>query len=67
MSSASVCHKTLGPPVNLWTSATIGQQFVLAVHSVKFVSVMSPVSLHSELKCRVPMHVHQSPILISVP
>jgi hypothetical protein len=67
MSSATVCPNPLGPPVNLWTSATIDQQFVLSVHSVKFVSVVSPVSLHSEPKCHIPMNVQWSPILISVP
>ena len=67
MSSASVSHNALGPPVNLWTPATIGQHFLLRVHSVKFASVMSPVSLHSEPKCRVLMNVHQSPVPISVP
>jgi len=67
MSSVTVCPNPLGPPVNLWTSATIGQQFVLPVHSVKFVSVVSPVSLHSQPKCHIPINVHRSPILISVP
>jgi len=33
----------LGPPVNLWTTGTVGQQFVLSVHCVKLVGVVSPL------------------------
>ena len=35
----SVCHNPLRPPVNLWTIGTVGQQVVLSIHCVKFVSV----------------------------
>ena len=31
-------HDSLAPPVNLWTTGTVGQLFVLSVHYVKFVS-----------------------------
>ena len=40
----SVCHNSLGHPVNLWATGTVGQ-FVLSHHCMKFVSVVSPVSL----------------------
>jgi hypothetical protein len=41
------CHNSLGPLVNLWTTGTVGQQFVLSVSPLffKFLSVMSSVSL----------------------
>ena len=42
MWGASLCHYPLGPPVNLWTTSTVGQQFVLSVHCVKLVWVVSP-------------------------
>ena len=50
MWGGSLCHNTLGPPVYLWTTGTLDQQFVLSVHSVQFVSVASPVSSSSD-KC----------------
>ena len=40
----SVCCIILGLPVNLWTKGTVGRQFVLSVHCVKFVPVKSSVS-----------------------
>jgi hypothetical protein len=49
MWGGSVYCITLGPPVNLWTKGTVGQQFVLLVHCVKSVSVMSSVSLSVSL------------------
>ena len=39
-----VCCNPLGPPINLRTTGTVGRQFVLSVHCVKFVPVLSPVS-----------------------
>ena len=45
MWGASHCHNPLGPPVNLWTTGTVGQQYVLSVLCVKSVSVVAPVSL----------------------
>jgi len=45
MWGGSVCHNPLGPPVNLWTTGTVGQQLVLSIHCVQFVPVMSSVSL----------------------
>jgi len=45
MSSASVCHNPLEPPVNVWTTGTEGQEFAWSAHHVKFVSVVSPVSV----------------------
>jgi len=45
MWGASVCCNPLGPPVNLWTTGTVGQQYVLSVLCVKSVSVVAPVSL----------------------
>jgi hypothetical protein len=50
MWGGSLCCNTLGPPVNLWTTGAVDQQFVLSVHSVKFVSVVSPVPSSSD-KC----------------
>ena len=41
----SVCCNPLGPPVNLCTTGIIGQQFVLSVRCMKFVSVTSSVPL----------------------
>jgi len=41
---ASVCHNPPLSPVYLWTAGTVGQ-FVLSVHCVKFVLVLSPVAL----------------------
>ena len=38
MWGACVSRNPLGPPVNLWTTGTVGQLFVLSVHYVKFVS-----------------------------
>ena len=35
----------LGPNVNLWTTCTVGRQFVLRVHCAKFLSVTSSVLL----------------------
>ena len=40
MWGTSVCCNPLGPPVNLWTAGTVGQ-FVLSVHCMKFVLVVS--------------------------
>ena len=31
MGSGCVCHNQLGFPVNLWTTGTVGWQFVLSV------------------------------------
>ena len=67
--SASVCHNPLEPPVNFWTTGTVGQ-FVLSFHCVKFLSVVSPVSMSVSLSLWAEMlHlliiVHQSLILIS--
>ena len=45
MGGGSVYCNPLGPPINLWTAGTLGQQFVLSVHCVMFVSVVSPVLL----------------------
>ena len=45
MWGGSVYHNPLGPPVNLCTTGTVGWQFVLSVHYVKFVSLTSSVSL----------------------
>jgi len=42
MWAASLFHYPLGHPVNLWTTGTVGQQFVLSVHCVKLVWVVSP-------------------------
>jgi hypothetical protein len=44
MCSGSVYCNPLGPPINLWTTGTVGRQFVLSVHCVMFVSVVSPLS-----------------------
>ena len=47
----------LGAPVNLWTTGTVGRQFVLSVHCVT----------HSEQVClHFLMNVHQSLFLVSV-
>jgi len=45
MWGASVCCNPMGPPVNLGTTGTVDQQYVLSVFCVKSVSVVSPVSL----------------------
>ena len=45
MWDGSVYHNPLGPPVNLFTTGTVGWQFVLSVHYAKFVSLTSSVSL----------------------
>jgi hypothetical protein len=45
MLSGLDCRNPLGPPVNLWTTGTESQQFVLSVHCMKFVFVTSPISL----------------------
>jgi hypothetical protein len=37
------------PPVNLWTTDTVGQQFALSVHIVQFVTVILSVSLSVSL------------------
>jgi len=71
MWSGSVCRNPLGPPVNLWTTGTVGRQLVLSIHCVKFVLVMSSVSClchcHSEQKClTIPIDVNQCPVLIPV-
>ena len=44
MWGATVCCNPPWPPVNLWTTGTVGQ-FLLSVHCVKFGSVLSTVSL----------------------
>jgi len=49
MCGGSVCHNTLGPPVNPWTTGTVSRQFLLPVHCVKFVSVKPSVSLSVSL------------------
>ena len=41
----SVCQNPLGPPVKLWTTDIVGQQFVLSVRCMKFVPVTSSVTL----------------------
>ena len=41
----SVCCNQLGSDINLWTTGTVGQQFVLSFHCVKFMLVISSVSL----------------------
>jgi len=38
-----LCHNTLGLPVNLRTTGTVGRQLVLSVHCVNFVPVKSSV------------------------
>jgi len=43
MWGACVCCYPLRPPINLRTTGTVGRQFVLSVHCVKFMSVLSPV------------------------
>ena len=48
----SVYCNPLGPPVNLWTTGTVGRQFVLSVHCVIFVSVVS-LSVWAEMHVRV--------------
>ena len=45
MWGGSVCRNPLEPPVNLWTTGIVGRQLVLSIHCVKFVPVMSSVSL----------------------
>ena len=44
-----VCHNPLRPPVNLWTTGIVGQQFVLSVHCMKFEPVTSSVTLSVSL------------------
>ena len=62
---ASVCRNTLRTPVNLWITGTVGRQFVLLVHCVKFVSELW--YCHSEQKClSLLMLVCQRLMLISV-
>jgi hypothetical protein len=45
MWGASVCCNPQEPPVNLRTTGTLAQQYVLSVLCVKSVSVVSPVLL----------------------
>ena len=45
MRGGSVCCNPLGPPVNLWTTGIVGQQFVMSFHCMKFVPVASSMSL----------------------
>ena len=46
----SFCRNPLGPPISLWTTGTlVSRQFVLSVHSAKFVSVTSSVPLSVSL------------------
>jgi hypothetical protein len=71
MWSVSVCHNTLDPAVNFRMTSTVGQ-FVLSFHCVKYVSVVSPVSMSVSLslwaEClHLLISLHQSLILISFP
>jgi len=45
MCGGSVYCNSLGSPVNLWTTGTGGWQFVLWIHCVMFISVVSPLFL----------------------
>jgi len=40
-----LCCSPLGPPINLWTTGTVGRWLVLSVRNVTFVSVASLVLL----------------------
>ena len=44
-----LCHKKVGPPVNLWSTVTVGRSLYLTVHCVQFVPVTSSVSLSDSL------------------
>jgi hypothetical protein len=49
--SGWVCLHPLGPPVNPWTTGTVGRQFVLSIHCVQSVPVTWSVSLPVSLSC----------------
>ena len=49
MWGGSVYRNPLGAPVNLWTTGTVGQCFLLSLYCVKFMSLTSSVSLSLSL------------------
>ena len=62
-----VCCSPLGPPVNLWTTGTVGQQFIVIllckVGVSNVICIIVSVNCHSEQKClSLPMNVHQQSI-----